>query len=78
LLRHPGCWLTIQAEKFGLEDHIDPKQFIRINREQIINLKYIKEITEWSSNRLKITLTTGEDVEVSRRQVHEIKDLYRI
>lgn len=72
-----NCPLILRSLQ-QIEDHIDPKQFVRINRAQIVNLKYIKDIAEWPGDRLKITLTTGEEVEVSRRQVYKIKDLYRI
>ncbi len=61
-----------------IEDSIDPKQFIRINRAQIINIKYIKEIAEWFGDRLKLILISGKEVEVSRRQVNRFREIFSI
>ena len=51
-----------------LEEKLDPTVFFRVNRSQIINTHYIKEIHPHFNNKLHITLTTGETVEVSSRQ----------
>lgn len=59
-----------------VEDMLDEQQFIRVNRQQIINVKYITEVAEWFEGRLKLTLTTGESIEVSRRQVNRIKECF--
>ncbi|MGY2133150.1 LytR/AlgR family response regulator transcription factor [Hymenobacter sp. HD11105] len=51
-----------------LETRLDPKVFFRVNRQQIINLKWIDTIEPWFSNTLKIKLKDGPEVEVSRQQ----------
>lgn len=60
--------------------HIDQvlngQQFVRVNRQQIINIKFIGEVADWFGGRLKLTLTTGETIEVSRRQVNRIKECF--
>lgn len=61
-----------------IEDSIDPKQFVRVNRAQIVNIKYIKEIAEWFGDRLKLILTSGEEVEVSRRQVNRFREIFSL
>jgi len=43
-----------------LEEKLDATIFFRINRSQIINTQYIKEIHPYFNNKLQITLTTGE------------------
>jgi two-component system LytT family response regulator len=55
---------------------LDPKMFFRINRQQIINLSYIKGGASWFNGKMKLELTSGEEVEVSRRQAHKIKELF--
>lgn len=57
-----------------LAEKLDPKIFFRVNRSQIINLHYIKEIHPYFNNKLKIILTTGEKVEVSSRQSVKFKN----
>ena len=57
-----------------LAEKLDPKVFFRINRSQIINTQYIKEIHPHFNNKLRITLTSGESLEVSSRQSAEFKN----
>ncbi|WP_345952682.1 LytTR family DNA-binding domain-containing protein [Mucilaginibacter sp. PAMB04168] len=57
-----------------LEDTLDPKQFMRINRQQIINLKHILKVGRTFGNRLKVTLSDGATAEVSRRQVAKFRE----
>ncbi len=57
-----------------LEEKLDSTVFFRINRSQIINTQYIKEIHPYFNNKLQITLTTGEKLEVSSRQSVKFKN----
>ncbi|GGB20961.1 LytR/AlgR family response regulator transcription factor [Mucilaginibacter rubeus] len=50
-----------------LEDKLTSNIFFRINRAQIVNRQYIQTITT-VDGRLKITLNTGTELEVSERQ----------
>lgn len=51
-----------------LAEKLDPAIFFRINRGQIVNTQYIKEIHPHFNGKLQITLTSGESLEVSTRQ----------
>lgn len=51
-----------------IEEKLDPHVFFRINRSQIVNTEYISQIDPYFKNKLKVTLTTGETLEVSSRQ----------
>ncbi len=57
-----------------LAEKLDPTVFFRINRSQIINTQYIKEIHPYFNNKLQITLTSGESLEVSSRQSAKFKN----
>jgi len=57
-----------------LAEKLEPKVFFRINRSQIINTHYIKEIHPYFNNKFQITLTTGETLEVSSRQSVKFKN----
>ena len=57
-----------------LAEKLDPKIFFRINRSQIINTQYIKEIHPHFNGKLQITLTSGESLEVSSRQSVKFKN----
>ena len=57
-----------------LAEKLDPTVFFRINRSQIINTQYIKEIHPHFNGKLQITLTSGESLEVSSRQSAKFKN----
>lgn len=59
----------------NLEKKLDPVVFFRANRKQIINLKWVTSIEPWFSGGLSVKLSTGETVEVSRRQAARFKEL---
>lgn len=52
--------------------------FFRINRSQIINTHYIKEIHPYFNNKLQVNLTTGEKLEVSSRQSVKFRNWNRL
>lgn len=58
-----------------LESRLDPSVFFRANRQQIVNLNSIANIEPWFSGGLKLTLSGGEKVEISRRQASKFKEL---
>lgn len=59
----------------NLEKKLDPHVFFRANRKQIINLRWVEKIEPWFSGGLNCKLSTGEVVEVSRRQAARFKEL---
>jgi len=59
-----------------LEGVLDQKVFFRINRQQIINLKYVEGVASWFNGKLKLRMQSGQEVEVSRRQTNRIKELF--
>ncbi len=58
-----------------IEQRLDPTIFIRINRQQIINVNHITKVDRWFKGKLKLTLTNGTEVEVSDRQSVKLKQL---
>lgn len=58
-----------------LEMTLDPNQFLRINRNEIIQLRFINYIETFSKSRLKIRLHTGTDLIVSARQSVAFRNL---
>jgi len=68
----------IQKSLSALEAVLDENTFYRANRQQIINLTYIKTIDTWFSDSLKATLQTGEEIEVSRRQSVRLKKIFSL
>ena len=58
-----------------LEKRLDPSNFFRANRQQIINVQWIERVEPWFSGTIKIYLKDGTEVEVSRRQTARFKEL---
>ena len=57
----------------ALEPRLDPTQFFRANRRQIINLSFIEQIEPGINGRLHVELRGGPEVEISRRQSRLLK-----
>ena len=51
-----------------IEKRLDENHFIRVKRQQIININHVKNIESWFKGKLKLTLSNGLKVEVSERQ----------
>ena len=58
----------------ALEERLDDSQFFRANRKQIINMEFIASIHPHFNGGLKVILTCGEEIEVSRRQASKFKE----
>lgn len=58
----------------SLEERLDPHLFFRANRKYIINLNHIENIENWFNGGLQVTLSSGEQIDISRRQAIRFKD----
>ncbi len=52
----------------ALEQRLNLPIFFRANRAQLINTRAITDVAEWFNGGLQITLASGDQVEISRRQ----------
>jgi two-component system LytT family response regulator len=59
----------------NLEKRLDEREFFRINRKFIVNLREIAYVEPWFNGGLQIKLHNGTQLEVSRRQAARFKDL---
>lgn len=66
----------IEAPLDQIEKELDPDQFFRINRKQIVHIKSIQKIFSFFNNRLKLSLIPESklDAIVSRERVKVFKD----
>lgn len=58
-----------------LEERLDPQQFFRANRRQIVSLAHIIKLAPNASEGLDLHLADGAVVEVSRRRASQLKAL---
>lgn len=61
-----------------IEERLDPTFFIRINRQEIVNIRHIISAEKWFKGKLKLILTSGQSVEVSERQSVHLKRMLSI
>jgi len=58
-----------------LEDKLPSEHFFRANRQQIINLNYIRNIHPFFNSTLRIEMESGENVDISQRQTVKFREL---
>jgi len=69
------CKPLIYKSLNQIEDRLPHNFFFMANRQQIVNLQYIKNVDNWFNGKLKATLLSGAEVEISRRQSALFKDM---
>lgn len=62
----------------NFESRLNPECFFRANRKFIINLNHVVAIETWFNGGLKVELSKGEKVEISRRQAIRFKEVFSI
>ncbi|HEX7764552.1 MAG TPA: LytTR family transcriptional regulator DNA-binding domain-containing protein [Cellvibrio sp.] len=58
-----------------IEERLPVKYFFRVNRQYIVNLQAIASIQESISDGYEITMDDGKQIEISRRNATELKEL---
>jgi len=61
-----------------LEDTLPPEHFFRTNRQQIINLNFVRNIHPFFNSTLRIELRSGHLIDVSQRQSVKFRELTSI
>lgn len=69
------CKPLIYKSLNQVEERLPETIFFRANRQQVINLKYIKSVDAWFNGKLKATMNDGSEIEISRRQSALFKDM---
>jgi len=72
-----GKKVFLKSSLNQLEKTLDEAVFFRINRAQIINIKFIDKIYAAPKGRVKLSFTTGDAFEVSERQSLKFKNRMR-
>jgi two-component system LytT family response regulator len=62
----------------NFESRLNPEHFFRANRKFIINLNHVVSIETWFNGGLKVELSKGEKIEISRRQAIRFKEVFSI
>ena len=57
----------------ALESKLDPMRFFRANRQQIINLEFIRGVDLGMGGQLHVQLHDGREIQISRRQARQFR-----
>ncbi|MCZ7603526.1 MAG: LytTR family DNA-binding domain-containing protein [Melioribacteraceae bacterium] len=69
-----GKYLKQKTMKY-FEDHLDPKNFVRIHRSNIVNISFIKEIELYDSESYRCVLKDNTKLSVSRSGYTKLKEI---
>ena len=58
----------------ALESKLDTQRFFRANRQQIINLEFIRSVDLGVGGRLHVQLNDGREIQISRRQARLFRE----
>jgi len=70
-LHLPTATHELRQTMATLATRLDPRQFARIHRSAIVNIRRVKEIQPWFNGHHVLTLDTGQQLRMSRYQ-HEL------
>lgn len=56
------------------ESRLPTRRFFRANRSQMVNLEFIAGVEPWFSGCIRVRLTTGDEIEFSRRQTQLFRE----
>ncbi|HEX2208807.1 MAG TPA: LytTR family DNA-binding domain-containing protein [Longimicrobium sp.] len=59
----------------AFESRLDPRNFVRVHRSTILNLRHLRGLKPWFSRDLLAILANGENVRVSRTYRHRLDPL---
>ena len=66
---------TLRFRLYEIEENLNPSQFVRISKSEIINLKKVKNFDLSFTGTICVELTNGMTTYVSRRYVSKIKKI---
>lgn len=70
--------LTLRGTLDSLEDTLDPKLFVRVNRGSLVRLEAIRELLPWFHGEYKVILHDNTELRWSRRYVTQRPELLKI
>jgi two-component system LytT family response regulator len=69
---------TLRATLDSIQDSLDPKLFVRINRGSLVRLDAIRELLPWFHGEYKVILQDNTELRWSRRYVSQRPELLKL
>jgi two-component system LytT family response regulator len=58
-----------------LETRLDPQHFLRVSRQHIINLRFVRKVEPWFDGGLLLRMAEHDpEIKVARRRAHELRE----
>jgi two-component system LytT family response regulator len=69
---------TLRSTMDALQDSLDPKSFVRINRGTLVRLDAVRELLPWFHGEYKVVLHDNTELRWSRRYVSQRPELLKL
>ncbi len=77
-------WIITGQQRFlatqslrSLEERLKDQSFRRVHRNALVNISHVRKMSSMSSQRWLLTLNNGQELIVSKRQAHAVRDMLR-
>lgn len=77
-------WIVTKQHRFqasqslrALEKRLASLPLRRVHRNAIVNVNHVRKMSSMSSRRWRLTLSNGQELIVSKRQAHGVRDMLR-
>ncbi|MGD0199402.1 MAG: response regulator [Bryobacteraceae bacterium] len=77
-------WIITGQQRFlatqslrSLEERLKGQPFRRVHRNALVNISHVRKMSSMSSQRWLLTLNNGQELIVSKRQAHAVRDMLR-
>src|SRR6202521_893642 len=78
LLLHCGKKMhTLRSTLDALQETLDPKAFVRINRGRLVRIDAIRELLPWFHGEYKVVLQDNTELRWSRRYISQLPELLK-
>lgn len=67
-----GCY-SVHYKLYELEEQLDERQFVRVSKSEIVNLKKIRQLDMNLAGTIKIIFSDGTETFTSRRNIPRLK-----
>jgi two-component system LytT family response regulator len=66
---------TVRGTIEGIEEKLDPQQFLRINRSSLVRIEFIRELHKWTHGEYQVLLRSGQILMWTRRYLDRHSEL---
>lgn len=73
LAQHKDGSYSVHSKLYELEEQLDEKQFVRISKSEIVNIRKIKKLDMDMAGTIRIVLSDGTQTYTSRRCIPRLK-----